>query len=166
METRIDYFIFEREDANPKIDIEAISKSGAMVFITIADAKDALPYLEKGKEAALEAISAWVPKELEDPQQKTREHFVYCSKSVEKMDADAEEFKASNAGQRFERKLENARNFTLSHDGGRGLFSSEIMYLSDKHHNNFINGCFDVFSLGYRYGFNRGKKANAAAVTK
>lgn len=158
MKTRIDYVVFEREGVEACVDAQAISKDGAMVFITASTVQDALALFDEAKEKAEEAMRNWKPEEIVEAPEEPKEHYVCSGMSIEEMAEDAAEYEASPEGQRFTKRLQNAHDFLMKKNKG-GLLASELAYLSCKHQNNLINGSMDLYVLGYRLGYRNGKDA-------
>ena len=128
----------------------------ANIFITAGSIAEAMDLLPEAETAAVEAMANWRPEE--QAEEKTQEHYRVEGYSNEKMDEAVKKYEESPAGKQFVKSIERAREFVFKHKKGSFLYS-QIDYLVNKHHNSFIEGCFDIFALSYRRGYMQGKKA-------
>ena len=149
------------EDQNQKnVEAAAFSKDTANIYIYAATIQEAAELLPKGAELAAEAMKNWTPEAavVDQPEDKPVQHYVHYTYSIEEMADAAEAYENTPAGQRFTKRLENARAFYYKHSKG-GLLCSEVQYLAFKHQNGLINGGIDLSALAYRRGYRAGKEA-------
>lgn len=75
------------------------------------------------------------------------------------MDEAAAEYEATKAGKAFKKRIENAVNFSLQKGTNNYCISAmHLKYIAWKNYNNFINGSFDLWALGFAAGASYQKK--------
>ena len=76
----------------------------------------------------------------------------YCSnRSKEESDAFTIEYETTPGGKGFAKRLEKSVDF-LKKAKACSLTCAQVNYLADKHYNNFLNGSFDLYALGFKAG--------------
>lgn len=147
-------FMVENGSAQ-KIEATASSNDAANIIITAASLQEAVMLLPEGEAAALNAAQNW--KQPEAPQEEA--NYIINARSIEDMDADAENYEGSPAGQRFIKTLASAKAFSKEHQAGSCIGATQLYYLANKHQNSLINGSSDLIALAYRKGYKDGKAA-------
>ena len=137
-------------DGKPsETDISAYSNECASIHITAQNMQEALKLLTDAEKKAQKAAKAWKPVEKK-PEQKQKTYKDYAA-----------EYEATEEGQRFIKEIKNARKVGTTYGNG-GLRMSQVDYLMCKHNNILLEGLSDIYALGYRSGFNKGKKVSKA----
>ena len=146
-----------REGITGKVlETTASGTDSASIFITAGSIAEAMELLPEAEAAAAEAMANWKPeKKAED--EKPQEHYqAYTATSIEEMDEIAKAYEETAAGQKLLKSIEQAKKFIFKHRKS-DLKYAQIDYLANKHHNNFINGSFELAALYFRRGYNLGK---------
>lgn len=75
------------------------------------------------------------------------------------MDEAAAQYEATKGGQAFKKRLENAKNFSLKENISHYCITAmNLRYIAWKYYNNFIDGSFDLWALGFAAGASFQKK--------
>ena len=148
------------EDREENLTVTAFSKNIANIYITAATMEKAQALLTTGRQQAEEAMASWTPEQEEAapaPADQKQKHYVfYTGKTIEDMNEEASAYEDTPAGQRFIKRIDNARAFYFKHNKG-GLLMTELNYLANIHRNSLINGTIDLSALAYRRGYNKAK---------
>lgn len=150
MQKRIVVLMVDDESPQKK-EVKAFSNTSANIFISTATMQEALTLLQEAIPEAQKATELWQPTQEEEQPIKKGKSF----------EEEAAEFEATPAGKRFVKQLQNARQFEY-YQGNGGLRMSELDYLACIHHDSLIDGCFDIYSLAFRSGYNKGMKRGRA----
>lgn len=160
------YLIFVSDEYEAEVNIRAISKECAGIYIEAATPEEAFALIPQGEEMAERAMQDFVPAEPapaapEEEKPKTgKRHYFMPGMTLEEMQADAAEYEKTAKGSRFVKRIDNARKFYFKHSKSGGLIISELGYLYAKHEGSLINGCGDITALAYRRGYMNGKAAS------
>lgn len=150
-------------DKEEGVTVQAFSKASANIYITAANMDKAQALLTTGRQQAEEAMASWTPEQEEAapaPADQKQKHYVfYTGKTIEDMNEEASAYEDTPAGQRFIKRIDNARAFYFKHSKG-GLLVSEVNYLANIHRNSLVNGSIDLTALAYRRGYMNGKAAS------
>ena len=150
--------LIDIQDSNEnKIDVVSFDNGAKNVYINARSKEDALSLLS----CEIDAIA--VP--FEDTKHADNKHYVSYSKSIEEMEAEAENYENVPAGRKLVSSIENAKDFYFKHSKG-GLTVSQIGYLANKHKNSLLNGSMDIIALSYRRGYLDGKANSASRAVK
>lgn len=151
-------------DKEENVTVQAFSKVSANIYVTAANMDKAQALLTTGRQQAEEAMASWTPEQEEPapaPADQNQKHYVfYTGKSIEDMNEEASAYEDTPAGQRFIKRIDNARAFYFKHSKG-GLLMSEVNYLANTHRNSLVNGSIDLTALAYRRGYREGQKKAA-----
>lgn len=150
-------------DKEENVTAKAFSTESANIYITAGNMDKAQALLITGRQQAEEAMLSWTPEQEEaapaPAEQKPQKHYVlYTGKTIEDMNEEASAYEDTPAGQRFIKRIDNARAFYFKHSKG-GLLVSEMNYLANIHRNSLVNGRLDLIALFYKRGFTDGKAA-------
>ena len=143
------------EDGNSQtVEVDAFGKDRATIFVTADTLQNAQALVIQAEDKALEAMKNWEPKEEPAEERVSRP-------AADPVMAEAKAYEKTPAGQRFIRQIENAKTFY--HDKYRqhprgGLGMKQMMYLTNKYRNNFINASFALSALEFRRGYMLGQK--------
>lgn len=134
-------------DGRPsEVEVHATCNECAVIHITAQNLEEGIAILKGSDKKAEQKARDWKPVEKKEAPKPTKTHEEFI-----------EEYEATADGKKFLKQIENARSLEAKQGFG-GLRMSQMNYLAHKHRNNLINGITDVYSLGYKSGFEKARK--------